>query len=160
MSNINLTKKAVGDRRLLLSENGEIVSNGHWACKRAMLKQAPLLCNVEAAQATYPKADVGTIPDDHIAQIVPKYSEPITYSRTQWASVSRAGDAILFVGSDDESQIWINRTYVDLFDLESVKAPACPGDECLDPGVVAVDDSGDWDVIVMPMRIGYQEGLK
>lgn len=160
MSNINLTKKVVGDGRLLLSENGEVVSNGHWACKRGMLKQAPLLCTVEAAQATYPKADVATIPDSHVEQITPRYVDPIMYSRTNWANVSGTGDAILFVGSDNESQIWLNRDYVKTFDLESVKAPACPGEICLDPGVVAIDDSGDWDVLVMPMRIEYLEGAK
>lgn len=159
MSNINLTKKVVGDGRLLLSENGEIVSNGHWACKRGMLKQAPLLCTVEAAQATYPKATVTTIPDDHVAQITPRYQDPITYSRTHWASVSNTGDAILFVGSDNESQLWLNREYVKVFELESVKAPAYPGECCLDPGVVSIRD-GDWDVLVMPMRVDYLAGAK
>jgi len=159
MSHINLTKKAVGSGRLLLSDDGQHITNGHWACKRAMLKQAALLTSVEALAAMYPSATADTIKADNVRQISPRYADPITYSKTQWVKELSCGDAVLFVGTDRTSQVWLDRTYVKLFDLESVKAPPCDeGSVCLDP--VCVGDGDDWDVLVMPMMESYQEGLQ
>jgi hypothetical protein len=161
MAHINLTKTALGSGRLLLSEDGQVVTNGHWACKRALLKQGPMLVSVEAAQALFPKADVSTIKDDHYKQIVPRYPEPMEYTKTQWVSVGTGYDSCesqLFIGEDGTSQLWIDRKYVKLFDLETVTSSATPGKCCLDPCMV--DHADDWSFIVMPTRCDYQEGLK
>jgi hypothetical protein len=167
MQHINLTKKVIGAGPLHISEDCTVITNGHWACKRDLLKQAPLLTSVDALKAMFPKAECREIPDASVAGVLPRYSDPIIYTRTPWVRTSRgssdvrtsrgSSDAVLFVGETD-SQMWISRIYVDLFELEEVKAPACSGKVCQAPGVVG--DGDDWTVLVMPMREDYQEGLK
>ena len=161
MANINLTKKTLGTGRLLLSEDGKVITNGHWACKRDLLKQGPMLVSVEAAQALFPKAEVKTIENDHYKRIVPKFSEPMEYTRTQWVAVGTGYDSCesqLFIGKDGTSQMWIDRTYVKMFDLDTVMSSSNPGQSCMDPCMVGEGD--DWSFLVMPTRTDYQEGLK
>lgn len=160
MSHINLTKKALGSGRLLLSEDGEVVTNGHWACKRVLLKQGPILVSVEAAQALFPKAEVSKIENDHYKRIVPSFQKPMEYTRTEWVSVGtgyNSCESQLFLGKDGTSQLWIDRTYVNLFDLETVTSSENPGECCMDPCMV--DHEDDWSFLVMPTRVDYKEGL-
>lgn len=160
---INLTKKAVGDGPLHIVADGVHITNGHWACKLSLLKQAALLTSVEAAQALFPRAEVKAMDTKHFHYAVPDFGEPITYVRTKWATTDGYnGDTVLFVGKEDsESQMWIARTYVDMFDLEEVTSNRCnphgPKHTNFDPGIVGTPD--DWSVIVMPVRSEYQEGL-
>lgn len=163
--NINLTKKAVGIDRLRISDDGQHVTNGHWMCKRSILKQAALLTSVEAVKALYPRCDdVEMIPASSIDSVVPYYSEPVIYTRTRWIQTDHmlGVDAVLFVAEEPErendSQVWIQRRYVELFGLEEVTGQCAAGDASLDP--VMVGNRDDWEVVVMPQRIPYQEGLR
>jgi len=158
---INLTKKAVGDGMLRLSECGTHITNWHWACRRELLKQAPLLSTVEAVQAMFPRASVQTVPADSVNSVVPYYRQPVTYTRTHWVQTcgNSGDDAVLFTGGEDnKSQVWIDRKYVDLFDLDTLTGEECSGDTTIDALMVGTRD--DWQILVMPKRLYYQEGLR
>ena len=162
---INLSKKAVGSGRLRISEDGEHITNGHWLCKRSILKQAALLTSVEAIKAMFPRADdVSTIPVASMDAVVPYYTNPVTYTRTRWIQSDYAigVDTVLFVAEaalqKDDSQVWIQRQYVDLFGLEEVTSQRAAGTAIIEP--VMVGDRDDWKVIVMPQRLPYREGLR
>ena len=158
MKPINLTKKALGNGAMMrLSDDGKFVTNGHWLCRRSLLKQGPALVSVEAAQALYPAAAVSAVPGSDVERVVPDYGDPVVYSRTRW--MQDAGDDAVLFRAKDGSQIWINRRYVDLFNLEDIVSQSCPGEVCIDPAVVGTGKS-DWTVAVMPMRLDYHEGVK
>jgi hypothetical protein len=156
--NINLTKKVVGDGCLILSEDAEHLTNGHWAAKRGLFKQAALLGTVDTLKAMFPKADVrDPMSMDQFHRVVPTFKAPVEYRDTGWVQAGPGGsyqgsDTVLF-RADDGSQLWIDRDYVKLFGLEVVTSQACPNAECLDPARVGPAD--DWSVIVMPKRIGF-----
>jgi hypothetical protein len=153
---INLTKKAVADGHLRLSECGTHFTNGHWACRRELLKQAPLLTTVEAVQAMFPRADVSTVPADHVAQVVPHYGTPVTFTKTRWIQECAGDDAVLF-RAEDGSQLWIDRRYVALFSLEEITSESTPDDVGLSPAMVG--ERSEWQIIVMPKRLEFQKGL-
>lgn len=163
MQHINLTKKAVGDRNLMLSPDRDYLTNGHWAAKRDLFKQAALLGSTDALKAMFPKANVqdDPIPADHWKQVQPKYKAPVEYYKTSWIKDGgggyRGSDSVLFQ-ADDGSQMWIDRDFVKLFDLEVVTSESCPNAECLDPGRVGPED--DWSVLVMPKRIGFEAAFR
>ena len=156
---INLTKKAVGDSRLRISDDGQHVTNGHWAIKKSLLKQAALLTTVEAAQALFPRAVVESMSADMMKLVVPNHSDPVTYDKTHWIQCTDYQEAVLFVGGDDgDSQMWISRRYVDMFKLEAFVSQAAPGKVGRDPGLVGERD--DWNLIIMPLLMDYQPGLR
>jgi hypothetical protein len=158
---INLTKKAVGAGMLRLSECGTHITNGHWACRRELLKQAALLTTVEAIEAMFPRASVQTVPASSVDSVVPHFGNPVTYTRTNWVQTcpNGMGDAVLFVGGkDNKSQAWVDRTYADLFDLDEVTGEECSGDTTINTLMVGTRE--DWQVLVMPKRLYYQEGLR
>ena len=174
MKPINLTKKAVGGGRLRLTTDGTHITNGHWACRKDILKQAPLLTSVEATQAMFPRSNVEEITPSHMDAIVPGTHAKVKFQRTKWMQVCPGGeDSVLFIADErptrsgfneadkdkGPTQLWICRRYVDLFDLEEVESYSHPGDVSLDPGCVR-DEEGVWQVIVMPKRLEYVKGLK
>ena len=162
MQHINLTKKAVGDGTLILSEDKEHLTNGHWAAKRDLFKQAPLLCSKDALQAMFPKADVRDLmPAEKFHQVVPTFCDPVEYHNTGWVKAGSGGyrgsDTVLF-RADDGGQMWVDRDFVKMFDLEVLTSQSCPNDECLSPGRVGGSD--DWSVIVMPKRLGFEPAFR
>lgn len=157
MKPINLTKKALGNGALLrLSDDGKFITNGHWLCRRSLLKQGPALTSVEAAQALYPAADVKSVPGADAERVVPTYGTPVVFKRTRWMQYA-GDDSVLFL-ADDGSQIWINRRYVDLFKLEEITSESCPGEVALSPAVVGTGKS-DWQIAVMPMRLDFMKDV-
>lgn len=154
---INLTKKVIGNGKLRISEDRQYVTNGHWLCRRDLCKQLELLGSLEAARAYYSRAKVAEVSDAHVRQVLPRYKNPITYTRTSWIQIVGDIDAVLFVG-DEDSQIWIDRTYVDLFDLDEIAAPLSAGKASLDPGVVK--HGGECQIVIMPVHAKYQGGLR
>lgn len=156
MTQFNLTKKAVGDGRIRITTDGQHVANGHWACRRDLLKQAALLTTIESIQALYPRATVDELPPDLMDQVIPHFQEPITYERTIWMRTNAMGDVVLFTAKNG-SQVWIRREYADLFCLESVTSECADGDVTLTP--VMVGERDEWQVVVMPLHLPYQEGL-
>ncbi len=177
MKQINLTKKAVGSGLLRLTTDGQHITNGHWACRLDIVKQAALLTTVDAAKAMFPKAaSVEEITPSHMASIVPGDDRKVKFVKTRWiqdGGLGRDDDAVLFIaeekvtrsgfseGGEDKgpTQLWLQRCYVDLFNLEEVYSYSHPGDISLDPGCVC-DGEGVWQVIVMPKRLPYQKGLE
>ncbi len=157
MTQINLTKKAVGDSPIRISDDGQHVTNGHWACRRDLLKQAALLVSVEAVQAMFPRAEVSTVTAESMDSVVPHFGNPVVYSKTSWVRTDGMGDTVLFAGKNG-SQVWLNRRYVDLFGLEEVVSECADGKVGLSP--VMVGERSEWQVIVMPQRYPYQEGLR
>ena len=157
MKPINLTKKALGNGALLrLSDDGKFIANGHWLCRRSMIKQGPALTSVEAAQALYPAADVKSVPGQDVERVVPTYGSPVVFKRTRWMQGMAAGeDSVLFI-ADDGSQTWINRRYVDLFKLEEITGESCPGEVSISPAIVGTGKS-DWQIAVMPMRLDFMK---
>lgn len=156
----NLTKKIIGDGVLRLSEDGEHITNGHWLCRRELLKQAPQLTSVESARAFYPKADVKMLRNPEVSAVIPKMFDPITVTRTEWIkTMSGENDAVLFVGGkDDALQLWISRVYVDLFEIEELVIESDRTHRDWSPGLMMKGD--EWQVCVMPMRIPDQPGLR
>jgi hypothetical protein len=135
MKQINLTKKAVGGGRLRLTTDGTHITNGHWAARLDLFKQAPLLTSVDACKALYPRSDVEEITPSLMDAIVPGTHAKVKFKRTHWIQVCPGGeDSVLFVAEEEWSgfseekkalgptQLWINRRYVDLFDLEEVES--------------------------------------
>ena len=177
MKQINLTKKAVGSGLLRLTSDGQHITNGHWACRMDIVKQAPLLTSVDACKALFPKSDVKLIEPDHMSAIVRGTHAEVKFVKTHWIQTGHSGhgdyDSVLFIaeerptrsgfneGDKDKgpTQLWIDRRYVDLFGLEEVFSHSSPGDITLDPGCVR-DEEGVWQIIVMPKRLPYQEGLE
>lgn len=157
MKPINLTKKLVGNGRIRITSDGKYVSNGHWACRRELLKQAALLTSVEAIEALYPRARVDDVTPRQMEQVIPYYSEPVNYVRTRWIQAGPLGDAVLFAAGDG-SQVWLDRRYVEMFDLWEVTGESEPGKVTLTS--VMVGERSDWNVVVMPQRLDYQESLK
>ena len=175
---INLTKKAVGGGLLRLTTDGQHITNGHWACRLDIVKQAALLTNVDAAKAMFPKAaSVEEITPGQMDQIVPGEHAKVKFVRTHWIQTGGCGhsdyDAVLFIAEErptrsglqekdldkGPTQLWIDRRYVNLFGLEEVYSYSHPGDISLDPGCVR-DDEGVWQILVMPKRLPYQKGLE
>jgi hypothetical protein len=159
MKPINLTKKVVGSGRLRLSEGGEFVTNGHWLCRRSMLKQGPELTSVEAAKALYPRAyDVQLVPDASVERVVPNFGNPVVFERTRWIQFADKGDETVLFVAKDGSQIWIDRRYVELFNLEEITSQSCPGEVSIDPAIVGTNKS-DWTVCVMPKRLDFMKEI-
>ena len=161
MKLINLTKKVVGDGCLKLSEDGVYITNGHWLCRRDILKQGAELNSVEALKLAYPKClDVKLVHDSSVAQVVPKFSDPMKVTVTHWIKTcAGANDAVLFVGGkDDAVQLWVSRRYVDAFKIDELVIETPNEWSCWSPGLVMKGD--EWQVCVMPMRIPDQPGLR
>jgi hypothetical protein len=155
--NINLTKRIVGDDDLRLSDCGTYVSNGHWMCRRDLLKQAPLLATKEAFQAMFPRSNVTVVQADLFNRLIPHYSNPVVFTKTCWINEVAGQDAVLFTAKDD-TQVWIARQYVNLFSLVSFTSESAPGKMITTP--VIVGEPGDCKVLVMPTVRYYQEGLR
>jgi hypothetical protein len=159
MKPINLTKKIVGEGTLRLSDDGVHVTNGHWLCRRELLKQAEQLASLATTEALYPKAVVKVVRAKDVERVIPDFGVPTDFERTNWSQRTGYTEAVLFVGGKDrKSQIWLDRVYVEMFDLRIVVSEECSEDVSMSPAVVR-DKEGVWQVAVMPMRLKYQEGL-
>ena len=110
----------------------------------------------------FPRVDnVEEISRDRMEQVVPCYCDPVVYKRTGWIRFNNNGqeEACLFI-ADDLSQIWIARKTVELFKLDTVTGQSMNGKKASSLDSVMVGSRDEWQVIVMPVRLDYQEGLQ
>lgn len=160
ITGVNLTKRAVSKcYTLKLTDDGQYVTNGAWAAARGVFKNAALLGSVDSMKALFPrlKDDIEEIPRDRMDMVVPRFSAPVTYRRSEWIRVHAGEESCLFT-ADDGSQVWLNRRIVELFGLDCVTGESTGGDDAsLDP--VMVGPRSEWSVIVMPMRLGFVKEL-
>ena len=157
-----LNSSFIGSDHLRLSTGGKYITNGQWACRRLACKKSQLLETVAQLECLFPKAAIELINEQQIEQHH-KYAGRalFDYHRTHWVYSNDEGDdAVLFVGGHaDTYQLWLARRYVSKFELECVQSEAPSKEGEVSTGPAIVGDPDDWDVIVMPMRMVYQEGL-
>ncbi len=154
---INLTKKAVGDGHLRVTTDGQFITNGHWACRLSLVKQAPFLTTLEAARAFFPRADVDPMEPEVLSMVIPRYSSPTVYTRTRWVDTTGDDDSCLFTAKSG-SQLWLARKYVDLFDLDAVTSECVEGDAACSEAA-SVGEGAEFQVLVMPKRIDFVKDL-